>query len=116
VTSCLLERLKAEHDKLTSDGTSAACRVLISYEGFDIRPPGLFLFDEDPTSEDVGPFTRVKPWRSSLDVWFENQNAANRAFDVANGAISSSKARRGIRVRNYLAKCEGNARVLLKEW
>jgi hypothetical protein len=64
----------------------------------------MFLFDEAPRTDNIGPFLRVKKWRSSLDVWFEEDAVAQHALDVVNSKIASSKGRRGNHIRTYLAQ------------
>jgi hypothetical protein len=105
VTCCLLERLQIERDK-EEDRTaeSFARRLLISHEGLDTDPPGMFIFDEAPRMDNVGPFLRVKQWRSRLDVWFEEDAVAQHALDVVNSKIASCKGRRGNHIRKYLAQ------------
>jgi hypothetical protein len=105
VTCCLLERLQIERDKEEDrSAESFARRLLISHEGLDMDPPGMFLFDEAPRIDNIGPFLRVKQWRSSLDVWFEEDAVAQHALDVVNSKIASCKGRRGNHIRKYLAQ------------
>jgi hypothetical protein len=106
VTCCLLERLEIERDKEEErSAESFARRLLISHDGLDIDPPGMFLFDEAPgTVDNIGPFLRVKQWRSSLDVWFEEDAVAQHALDVVNSKIASCKGRRGNHIRKYLSQ------------
>lgn len=49
-----------------------------------------------------GPFNRFKLLRSGLDVWFEDQNASDHAYEVIQAKIAKAKAKRGNRLREIL--------------
>ena len=104
VTSCKLAQVHVEKDTTPSAATgSSARRLLISHDSFDKKPPGLFLFDESPLESNVGPFKQLRKTRSSLDVWFEDDNASEQAFSVLEAKIAKAKAKRGNRLRDKLA-------------
>jgi hypothetical protein len=102
VTSCALERLWVEPDPEPPTDGSPARRLLLYYKWFDKVPPGLFLFDDVPTSEEFGPFYRVKPFTSRLDVWFEDGRAADHAYQILTTEIFKAKSQRGNRLASYL--------------
>lgn len=108
VTRCMLHRLMAEKDSADARTDTSARRLIMSYDGPEISPPGLFLFEETPSIQDEGPFIRLKQWRSSLDVWFEDNKAVELAFCKVNEMIDEAKAHRGRRIQRYLAQGEGS--------
>jgi hypothetical protein len=103
ITSCCLERLSVRLDTLMPDDGPPARRLLLSYRWFDHRPPTLFLFDELPEDEKLGPMIRVKSFTSTLDVWFEDQNAADHAHRILASQIFAAKSQRGHAVKLFLS-------------
>ena len=104
-----MERLAVQNDTSEIHGTSAARRLIVAHEGLGSDPPGLFLMEEPTTVDDVGPFLPVKHWRSSLDIWFEDERAVQHAFEMLKREVAASKGRRGTRIRQYLAQGEGSS-------
>lgn len=103
ITSCRLERLLVQKDTVVDDSGPPARRLMLSHHWFDLDPPPLFLFDAIPEPDAYGPFVRRKPVASGLDVWFEDQRAADRAYQILMSQIFTAKARRGARIKKYLA-------------
>eukprot|EP00535_Pseudo-nitzschia_heimii_P004499 CAMPEP_0197174636 /NCGR_PEP_ID=MMETSP1423-20130617/1064_1 /TAXON_ID=476441 /ORGANISM="Pseudo-nitzschia heimii, Strain UNC1101" /LENGTH=1412 /DNA_ID=CAMNT_0042623579 /DNA_START=113 /DNA_END=4348 /DNA_ORIENTATION=- len=68
VTVCRLENLTLNADSNVRVDTSARRLVLIC-ESPDLKPPGLFRFDKKLELKRKGPFSHVKRWKSSLDIW-----------------------------------------------
>ncbi len=105
MSSCPLEQLNVFEDtNPPAPGGSPARRLLLNHHGFDLKePPGLFLWEMQPSDEQIGPFIRVQISRSSLDLWFEDENASNHAYHAIQAKIRKAKARRGNRIRDLLA-------------
>jgi len=101
IAACPLERLLVGKD--TAPPVSPARRLFLSHKSLDTTPPPLFLFDDLPEQEEYGPFLRVKPFVSSLDVWFEDQRAVDQAFQIISVQIFGAKAQRGRRLLEYLS-------------
>ena len=95
VSSTPLARLVVQRDPAPPvDSGSPARRLILAHEGYDaIKPPGLFLFEELPESKKVGPFVRVQPIVSSLDVWFQDENSVERAYRILQSRISTAEVR-----------------------
>jgi hypothetical protein len=105
VTCCKLERVSIEVDSMHVSNDTSARRLIVSHDGPDLDPPGLFLFEEAPVPrKDEGPFNRMKLLRSRLDVWFEDSQAVELAQVKANGKIEDAKVYRGKRLQRYLAQ------------
>ena len=106
VTSCPLERLSVEKDPDDARADTAARRLIVNYDGPDSTPPGLFVIDSDevPKVQDNGPLTRLPNYRSSLDVWFEDNKAVTLAFNKVQEGITAAKTYRGYRIKRYLAQ------------
>jgi hypothetical protein len=104
ISACLLERVWVERDSTPqTDNASPARRLILSHSWFDASPPALFLFDSFPEPETLGPFVRLKACTSHLDVWFENQPAADQAFSVLSQQIFNAKSQRGQRLQEFLS-------------
>lgn len=84
--------------------STAARRMIVSHDGQDEVPPGLFLFEETPKAREVGVFIGVEKFRSTVDIWFEDQRALDLAFSKVDRLISLAKAHRGQLIRNYLLR------------
>jgi hypothetical protein len=108
VTCCKLERLAVERDPADARADTSARRLILSHIGPDTSPPGLFLFEETPSVKDEGPFVRVRQYRSSLDVWFEDSKAVSLAFGKVDSKIAAARTYRGHRIRTFLAQGEGS--------
>lgn len=102
VSSCLLERLSVVVDQ-SPDPSSPARRLILSYKSFDSDPPPLFLFDELPKRAKYGPFSRIEPFTSTLDVWFEDQRATEQAFQIFMQTIFAAKAQGGLAIFQFLS-------------
>lgn len=103
VSTCPLDGLTVRSDNMAPEGGSSARRLILSFAGYDTSPPLLFLFDSLPQYDKLGPFDVTKPFRSSLDVWFEDQNAANLALSLLTTATFRAKAERGRRITECLS-------------
>jgi hypothetical protein len=82
--------------------------MLMSHEALGMEQPGLFHSEDESIEEDVGPFLRVRHRLSTLDIWFEDDNAVTHAFEVVNNKIMAAKGQRGKRIQDYLAQVEGS--------
>ena len=102
ITACNLERVTLEFDTLEPEDGTSARRISLNHKWFDKDPPPLFLFDEAPEYEEHGPFVRIKPFMSRLDVWFENERAASYGFGELSSQIFKAKAHRGRWLRTFL--------------
>ena len=102
ISACPLERVWIEQDSMP-DAASPARRLLLSHSSFEMEPPSLFLFDTIPEPEKDGPFFKVKPKTSRLDVWFEDQRAADNAFSCLSSEIFQAKSQRGQRLQEFLS-------------
>lgn len=104
VTSCNLSKLKVDRDHaIPLHSGSSARRLLLSHDSFETEPPSLFLFEEKPTENFVGPFFRVQSLRSCVDLWFEDETSVDRAAKVLEIKISKAKSRHGNRLREMLS-------------
>jgi len=104
VTLCRLENLTLDKDPDNARVDTSARRLILICESPDLKPSGMFRFEQKLQPEQVGPFSRVKRWKSSLDVWFEDSNALRTAFtNVFQGTVRA-KASRGNRIRQYLSQ------------
>jgi len=102
ITSVNLERITLEYDTTVPDDGSEARRISLNHQWFDKDPPPLFLFDEMPEYEEHGPFVRIKPFTSRLDVWFENERAASYGYGELCSQIFKAKAHRGKWLQTFL--------------
>jgi hypothetical protein len=91
-----------ERDQTIPDDGSPARRLSIIHKWFDKTPPPLFLFDSVPTFEEQGPFIKWKSFSSRIDLWFENDRSADRAFSLIAKEIFIAKAGRGRRIKAFL--------------
>ncbi len=108
VTRCRLENISVEKDAADARSDTNARRLIVTHEGLDANPPGLFLFEESPKAEDEGSLLKVQQWQSSLDIWFEDNKAVTLAFNKVQESIAAAKIYRGERVQRYLAQDEGS--------
>lgn len=108
MTSCKLERLVIEKDHENARSDTSARRLIVSHDGPDFNPPGLFLFESTPTLQDEGPFIRQRLRRSSLDVWFEDNRAVQIAFNKVSRKVAEARAYRGHRIQKYLTQGVGS--------
>lgn len=105
ITAAHLTRLDCERDALPPAGNSSpARRLLVTHHSLDSQAPGLFLADKQNNQIAFGPFYRLALHKSTLDVWFEDENAAEHAMRVMNVKLSRAVAKRGNRLREKLAK------------
>eukprot|EP00977_Amphora_coffeiformis_P002979 scaffold569_cov165-Amphora_coffeaeformis.AAC.12 len=104
VASCYAERVQVGMDPEGDRNPSPARRLFLSHATFEpMTPPGLFMYDNAPKpAPEVGPFIKVQPYVSRLDVWFENQRAADLAYKILSTHIFQAKANRGRRVQAFL--------------
>jgi len=104
VTTCKLENLTLDKDPDDARVDTSARRLILVFESPDLKPPGMFRFEKRPQPTQVGPFSRVERWKSSLDVWFEDSNALQIAFSRVDETIVKAKANRGNCIRRYLSQ------------
>lgn len=104
---CRLEDLVLEKDNDDLPASTSARRLIVSHDGpGDKDPPGLFLFDKTPELKEEGPFIKVQKWRSSVDIWFENEKALHLCFEKVDKMCTMAKAHRGHLVQDYLKSGE----------
>lgn len=98
--------LNVDRDMVSpADSSSPARRLLLSHYSYTSEMPGLFLAQEHLTKDtSFGPFNRFHFHRSGLDVWFEDEHAAEHALRVIRGKIGKAKAKRGNRLRDLLSE------------
>ena len=106
VTVCRLENLTLDKDPDDARVDTSARRLILICESPDLKPPGLFRFERKLERKRKGPFSHVKRWKSSLDIWFEDSNVLRTAFAKVFESIVKSKASRGNKIRRYLAEGE----------
>jgi len=88
VTSCLLSCLSTEKDDPSTVHSSPARRLIITHTSFDSTPPGVFTLD---TVEGAAGIT----YTSRMDLWFEDEDAADSAYEALFLKICKAKSRRG---------------------
>jgi hypothetical protein len=98
-----------EKDIENLPASTSARRLIVSHYGQDENLPGLFQFEESPKVREVGLFIGVQKFRSTVDIWFEDQKALDLAFSRVDRIISLAKAHRGHLIRNYLLRGGGDA-------
>lgn len=101
ITSCLLERITVLKDFVHDDSGPPARRLILSHKWFSGQPPQLFLLDAVPKAEKIGPFERKESIVSTLDVWFEDQMSADRAYQILTSQAFVTKAMRGFRMEEF---------------
>lgn len=106
VTVCRLENLTLDKDPDDARVDTSARRLILIYENPDLKPPGMFRFEKKLQPQRKVPFSSVKRWKSSLDIWFEDSSALRIAFSKIFETIVKAKANRGNRIRRYLAQGE----------
>lgn len=99
---CRLENLVVGVDTGDFPESTAARRLIVSHDGQDETPPGLFMFESAPTRREEGVFVHLSKFRTSLDIWFENQKALDLAFVKVKRFIALAKAHRGHLLQEYL--------------
>jgi hypothetical protein len=103
ISACYTECLHVGQDTSGAPSPSAARRLFISHKSWEAVAPPLFLFDEPPLpAPTIGPFKRVHPYTSRLDVWLEHQRAADLAYRTLATEIFQAKSMRGRRVQAFL--------------
>lgn len=109
VTLCPLERIALDRDPANARSDTSARRLLVSHRSHSMTPPGLFAFDDPPKlASKEGPIKRLRQWRSTLDVWFEDNRAVTVAFNKVDENIRQAKIHRGRQIQTYLAQDEGS--------
>lgn len=106
ITKCKLESLAAERDAPDARADTAARRLILAHSNFDTASPGLFLFGTPPKVKDEGAFIRQQQFRSSLDIWFEDNRAVSMATRKMDENIQKAKIYRGMRLFRYLSQGE----------
>jgi hypothetical protein len=104
VTICKLENLALDKDPDDARVDTSARRLILICESPDLKSPGMFRFEKKPQPKQIGPFSHVERWKSSLDVWFEDGNALRIAFSKVDESIAKAKANRGDFIRRYLSQ------------
>jgi hypothetical protein len=104
VSASHLTRIQVEKDTLPPAGNSSpARRLLVTHYSLESETPGLFLRDESVHAVTFGPFNRLTHQKATLDVWFEDENAAEHAYRVLTIKLGRATAKRGNRLREILA-------------
>lgn len=107
VTACNLANVSVEGDlNSQTANASPARRLLVSHFSMDSASPGLFLADEKGSTVTFGPFTRLTYFKSTLDIWFEDENAAEHALGVMESKLNKTRSRRGNRLRELFTNDE----------
>mmetsp|Transcript_17525 Transcript_17525/g.25932 ORF Transcript_17525/g.25932 Transcript_17525/m.25932 type:complete len:1277 (-) Transcript_17525:60-3890(-) len=103
VSACYLTSVSVERDDSPPAGNSSpARRLLVVHRSLDDKSPGLFLLEKtSPVS--CGPFNRLERCKSTLDVWFEDENSAEHAYRVMSMKLGRAMSKRGNRLREKLA-------------
>ena len=104
VTICKLENLALEKDPDDARVDTSARRLILICESPDLKSPGMFRFEKKPQPKQIGPFSHVERWKSSLDIWFEDSNALQIALCKVDEGIAKAKANRGDFIRRYLSQ------------
>ena len=104
VTTCQLENLTVCKDPDNARVDTSARRMILICENPDLKANGMFRFEKRPQPKQIGPFSRIEQWKSSLDIWFEDSNAIHIALSKLDEAIMKARANRGNIIRNYLSK------------
>ena len=99
---CRLENLDIKVDTEDLPSSTAARRLIVTHDGQDENPPGLFMFDSTPTRREEGIFVHLSKLRTSVDIWFENQKALDLAYVKVQRFITLAKAHRGHLIQKYL--------------
>jgi hypothetical protein len=96
VMACSLAKLSVQGDRnpqVTS--ASPARRLLVTHFSMDGTTPGLFFAGNKRPPPTFGPFNRFTPLKSTLDIWFEDENAAEHALGVIESKLTRMKSKRG---------------------
>ncbi|KAL7463768.1 hypothetical protein ACHAXS_004125, partial [Conticribra weissflogii] len=103
ITSCRLACLAIKKDTTLINNSTPARRLLVAHSSLDPRPPALFVHDSGSNRRlpNLGS-SGLRLTRSRMDLWFEDSNAAGRAWKVLAGKIAKARARRGARLRAAL--------------
>jgi hypothetical protein len=107
VTSAFLTRIQCDRDTLIPAGNSSpAKRLLLTHFSIDpeAQAPILFVANQQHNHISFGPFNRLSYQKSSMDLWFEDDSAAEHAYRVMKMKISRALAKRGSRLREKWAK------------
>ena len=99
---CRLENLRVTVDTEDFPPSTAARRLIVSHDGRDETPPGLFMLESPPKRREEGVFVHLSKYRTNVDIWFENQKALDLAFVKVKRFIALAKAHRGHLLQNYL--------------
>lgn len=102
VMVCRLENIIVGVDTEDFPPSTAARRIIVSHDGQDETPPGLFMFESPPTRREEGVFMHLSKFRTTVDIWFENQKAQNLAFVKLKRFVALAKAHRGHLIQDYL--------------
>jgi len=115
VMVCRLENLNIGLDTEDFPPSTAARRLIVSHDGRDETPPGLFMFESPLKRREEGVFVHLSKFRSNLDIWFENQKALDLAFFKVKKFIALAKAHRGHLLLNYLLQQSKESVDLVQE-
>eukprot|EP00538_Stauroneis_constricta_P012825 CAMPEP_0119551252 /NCGR_PEP_ID=MMETSP1352-20130426/4548_1 /TAXON_ID=265584 /ORGANISM="Stauroneis constricta, Strain CCMP1120" /LENGTH=1377 /DNA_ID=CAMNT_0007597273 /DNA_START=1 /DNA_END=4130 /DNA_ORIENTATION=- len=102
--ACPLQNMKVKRDESEAAESTVARRLLVNHYSYTQRnPPGLFLTAAESSKNDGnetnsnttgGNGRKNVATKSTLDIWFENQNAAEQAFSIINDSVVRAKAHR----------------------
>mmetsp|Transcript_9166 Transcript_9166/g.21853 ORF Transcript_9166/g.21853 Transcript_9166/m.21853 type:complete len:1282 (-) Transcript_9166:104-3949(-) len=102
VMVCRLENLDVGVDTGDFPQSAAARRLIVSHDGQGETPPGLFMFESPPKRREEGVFVHLSKFRTTVDIWFENQKALDLAFVKVKRFVALAKAHRGHLLQDYL--------------
>eukprot|EP00559_Dactyliosolen_fragilissimus_P009941 CAMPEP_0184857644 /NCGR_PEP_ID=MMETSP0580-20130426/2794_1 /TAXON_ID=1118495 /ORGANISM="Dactyliosolen fragilissimus" /LENGTH=1231 /DNA_ID=CAMNT_0027353355 /DNA_START=166 /DNA_END=3861 /DNA_ORIENTATION=- len=101
VTACRLVSLHAEKDNLGEiENASPARRLILTHSSPNPKIPGVFTQQKKEINQDAPDQSTVKI--SRMDLWFEDENAANHAFKVLRTRIAKARSKRGQELQNAL--------------
>lgn len=107
VTSCLLSCLTVEKDNQPEYTSSPARRLMLGYSSLDANVPGVFVASPsgDVENKTYGKNSDRKNnlVSSQMDLWFENEEAADAAYLVLAVKVRKARSRRGKYLRGAFA-------------
>lgn len=102
VTACHLACLTVFKDKAPpAKAMSSARRLILRHEGLQRFRPGVFVERSTPENSVL--------LKSRLDLWFENESAAEVALETFTSKILRARAKRGKHVRNGLSNINSSS-------
>jgi len=90
VTSCQLSCLSIERDKPTVIHTSPARRLILTCTSLNQTPPGVFKNITQTSNKNTNLL-----WQSRMDLWFEDEDSCENAYDGLWLKILKTRCKRG---------------------